>query len=138
MLVFALYPDDPGNRATGSLFIPAGLASIIVLGAYAWRQLRQIEPLIPRALLRSRQFIGSSIANLLIGGALMVALVDVPLLGSLGFNLNQIDSGLLLTRFLVGVPVGAVLGGLMARRFCGWQAPMLRIGIAANSFVHMF
>ena len=55
LLVFALYPDDPANRATGSLFIPAGLASIVVLGAYAWRQLRQIEPLIPRALLRSRQ-----------------------------------------------------------------------------------
>ena len=63
-----------------------------MLGAYAWRQLRQIEPLIPRALLRSRQFIGSSIANLLIGGALMVALVDVPLLGRLVFNLNQLDS----------------------------------------------
>ena len=137
LLVFALYPDDPGNRATGSLFIPAGLASIIVLGAYAWRQLRKIEPLIPRALLRSRQFIGSSIANLLIGGALMVALVDVPLLGRLVFNLNQLDSGLLLTRFLVGVPVGAVLGGLMARRFGGWQAAMLGIVIAAISFVQM-
>ena len=108
-----------------------------MLGAYAWRQLRQIEPLIPRALLRSRQFIGSSIANLLIGGALMVALVDVPLLGRLVFNLNQLDSGLLLTRFLVGVPVGAVLGGLMARRFGGWQAAMLGIVIAAISFVQM-
>jgi MFS transporter, DHA2 family, triacylglyceride efflux pump len=137
LLVFALYPDDPANRATGSLFIPAGLASIVVLGAYAWRQLRQIEPLVPRALLRSPQFIGSSVANLLIGAALMVALVDVPLLGRLVFNLNQLDSGLLLTRFLVGVPVGAVLGGLMSRRLGGRQSALLGIVIAAIAFVQM-
>ena len=137
LLVFALYPDDPANRATGSLFIPAGLASLVVLGAYAWRQLRQIEPLIPRALLRSRQFVGSSVANLLIGGALMVALVDVPLLGRLVFNLNQLDAGLLLTRFLIGVPVGAVIGGLMARRLGGRQTALLGIAIAAIAFVQM-
>ena len=137
LLVFALYPDDPANRATGNQFVPAGLASIVVLGAYGWRQLRQIEPLIPRALLRSRRFIGSSVANLLIGAALMVALVDVPLLGRLVFNLNQLDSGLLLTRFLVGVPVGAVLGGLMARRLGGWQTAMLGIAVAAIAFVQM-
>jgi len=137
LLVFALYPDDPANRATGSLFVPAGLASIVVLGAYAWRQLRQIEPLIPRALLRSRQFIGSSVANLLIGAALMVALVDVPLLGRLVFNLNQLDSGVLLTRFLIGVPVGAVLGGLMARGMGGWQTAILGVTIAGIAFVQM-
>ena len=137
LLVLALYPDDPANRATGSLFIPAGLASILLLGAYAWRQLRQIEPLIPRALLRSRRFVGSSVANLLIGAALMVALVDVPLLGRLVFNLDQLDSGLLLTRFLIGVPVGAVLGGLMARRLGGWQTAVPGITIAAIAFVQM-
>jgi MFS family permease len=137
LLVFALYPDDPATRATGSLFLPAGLASVVILGAYAWRQLRQIEPLIPRALLRSGPFIGSSVANFLIGGALMVALVDVPLLGRLVFNLDQLDSGLLLTRFLVGVPVGAILGGLMARRVGGWRTALPGVGIAAIAFVQM-
>ena len=137
LMVFALYPDDPNNRATGSLLIPAGLASIVVLAAYAWRQLRQIEPLIPRALLRSRRFIGSSLANLLIGAALIVALVDVPLLGRLVFNLDQLDSGLLLTRFLVGVPVGAVLGGLLARRLGGWLTATIGIAGAAVAFLQM-
>src|SRR4029077_2667008 len=68
---------------------------------------------------------------------LMVALVDVPLLGRLVFNLNQLDSGLLLTRFLVGVPVGAVLGGLMSRRLGGRQSALLGIVIAAIAFVQM-
>lgn len=134
LLVLALYPDDPANRATGSLFVPAGLASVVLLGVYAWRQLRQIEPLIPRSLLRSRGFIGSSVANLLIGGALMVALVDVPLLGRLVFRLDQLDSGLLLTRFLVGVPVGALVGGLLARRAGGWITALIGVACAALAF----
>lgn len=137
LLVLALYPDDPANRATGSLFVPAGIASLLFLGGYAWRQLRQIAPLIPHSLLRSRAFIGSSIANLLIGAALMVALVDVPLLGRLVFRLDQLDSGLLLTRFLVGVPVGAVIGGLLARRAGGWVTALIGIAFAAVAFLVM-
>ena len=117
LLVLALYPDDPGARSTGSLLIPAGALSIVVLAIYVWRQLRQLEPLIPRALLRSRAFAGATLANLLIGGALMVALVDVPLLGRLVFSLDQLGSGLLLSHFLIGVPLGAVAGGLLAGRF---------------------
>jgi len=54
LLVLALYPDDPQHRAVNSLFIPAGLPAIAVLGAYGWRQMRALEPLIPRELLRSR------------------------------------------------------------------------------------
>ena len=40
-----------------------------------------------------------------------VALVDVPILGRGVFQLDTFQSGLLLTRFLLGVPVGALVGG---------------------------
>jgi len=46
LLVLALYPDDPERRATNALFVPAGFASLVVLGAYGWRQVRLLEPLI--------------------------------------------------------------------------------------------
>ena len=110
LLVVALYPDDPDHRATGSLLFPAGIASLAVLALYAWRQVHRLVPLVPRELLRSRGFIGAAVANLLIGIALMVALVDVPVLGRLVFNLDQLGSGLLLTHFLVGIPIGVALG----------------------------
>jgi len=116
LFVLALYPDDPSRRATNSLLVPAGLASILVLSAYGWRQARRLDPLIPRELLRSRTFFGMSAANLLIGAAIMVALVDVPVLGRLVFNLDQLQSGLLLTQFLAGIPVGALVGGFAAGR----------------------
>ncbi len=137
LLVLALYPDDPEHRATGSLFVPAGIAGLAALGVYAWRQVRRLDPFIPRTLLRSSTFIGSTAANLLVGAALMVALVDIPILGRLVFNLNELDSGLLVSRLLVGVPIGAVAGGLLASR-----AGLRPVGIAgmllsAAAFWHM-
>ena len=137
LLVLALYPDDPANRATGKFFAPAGIACIVLLTAYGWRQLRRLEPLIPRDLLRSAAFIGSSFANLLIGCALMVALVDVPLLGRLVFNLDQLDSGLLLSRLLAGVPIGALAGGLLSARVGLRPTVLLGIAFSAGAFWQM-
>jgi MFS family permease len=137
LLVVALYPDDPDHRATSSLLIPAGIACLIVLAFYGWRQVRKLEPLVPRELLRSRAFIGAAISNLLIGAALMVALVDVPLLGRLVFDLDQLDSGLLLSRFLLGIPVGAVLGGWLAGRVGGRTVAVGGMVLSAAAFLQM-
>ncbi|HXN78597.1 MAG TPA: MFS transporter, partial [Candidatus Dormibacteraeota bacterium] len=137
LLVVALYPDDPDRRATGTLLIPAGIASVLVLVLYGWRQVHRLEPLVPRELLRSRGFAGAAIANVLIGAALMVALVDVPVLGRLVFNLDQLGSGLLLSRFLVGIPVGAVLGGWLAGRFGGRLVAVAGVLLSAAAFLQM-
>ncbi len=137
LLVVALYPDDPDHRATSGLFIPLGIVSLLVLALYSWRQLRALEPLIPRQLLRSPRFAGVTAANLLIGAALMVALVDVPILGRLVFNLDQLASGLLLTQFLVGVPVGAILGGVVAGRIGERVTAVLGTLLAAAAFLQM-
>jgi MFS family permease len=137
LLVLALYPDDPAERATNGLVMPLGILSLIVLGVYARRQVRSLEPLVPPQLLRSRRFIGVCAANLLIGAALMVALVDVPILGRLVFDLNQLAAGLLLTQFLLGVPIGAVLGGLLSRRFGGRPTAVLGMLFSAGAFLQM-
>ncbi len=137
LLVVALYPDDPDQRATSGLFIPLGILSLMVLALYGWRQLHALEPLIPSQLLRSPRFAGVAAANVLIGAALMVALVDVPILGRLVFNLDQLASGLLLTQFLVGVPVGAILGGFVAGRFGERLTAVLGTLLAAAAFLQM-
>ena len=137
LLVVALYPDDPDHRATGAFLVPAGIASVVVLALYAWRQVRRLEPLVPRELLQGRAFIGTAVANVLIGAALMVALVDVPVLGRLVFNLDQPASGLLLSRFLVGIPVGAVLGGWLASRLPGRLVAVGGILVSVAAFLQM-
>jgi MFS family permease len=137
LFVLALYPDDPTRRATNALFVPAGIASAVVLVAYAWRQARVLDPLIPRELIRSRAFFGAAAANLLIGAAVIVALVDVPILGRLVFNLDQLQSGLLLTQFLVGIPIGAVAGGLAAGWVGGRVTATAGLILSALAFVQM-
>jgi MFS family permease len=116
MAVAALYPDDPGNRPLNANALPFGLAAAALLLAFGWRQARHLQPLVDRGLLRSRAFGGSLSANLLVGGALMVALVDVPVLARGVYQLDTLDSGLVLTRFLLGIPIGALAGGALA----GW------------------
>ncbi|MGH7762952.1 MAG: MFS transporter [Candidatus Dormibacteraceae bacterium] len=137
MLVLALYPDDPSRRAVNAFFLPAFALSLACLAWYAWRQLRRLEPLIPRELLRSRGFAGASVANVLIGAALMVALVDVPILGRLVFNLDQLGSGLLLTQFLAGIPIGAVIGGVVAARAGARLTATAGVVLSAVSFLQM-
>ena len=137
LLVLALYPDDPEHRATNELLVPVGLGAVAALALYGWRQLGRLEPLIPRELLRSRAFAGATAANVLIGAALIVALVDVPILGRLVFNLDELGSGLLLTQFLIGVPVGALAGGLLAGRLGERATAAVGIVLAAIAFLQM-
>jgi MFS family permease len=137
LLVVALYPDDPDHRATSTYLLPAGISSVVVLALYGRRQVRRLEPLIPRELLRSRAFIGAAVSNVMIGVALMVALVDVPVLGRLVFNLDQLGSGLLLSRFLVGIPIGAVLGGWLAGRIGDRVVAVAGMVVSAAAFLQM-
>lgn len=137
LLVLALYPDDPNRRAVNVYFLPAFSASVVCLGAYGWRQLRRLEPLVPRDLLRSRGFAGASVANVLVGAALMVALVDVPILGRLVFSLDQLGSGLLLTQFLAGIPIGAVIGGVVAGKAGARLTATVGVVVSAVSFLQM-
>ena len=137
LLVVALYPDDPDHRATSALLVPAGIASVAFLALYGWRQVHRLEPLVPRELLRSRAFIGAAVSNVLIGAALMVALVDVPVLGRLVFSLDQLGSGLLLSRFLAGIPIGAVLGGWFAGRIGGRVVAVTGMVLSAAAFLQM-
>jgi MFS family permease len=67
-------------------------------------------------LLKGRAFIGSNAANFAGGVALMVALADVPVVGRAIFDLDQLRAGLLLTQFLIGIPIGALAGGWLTGR----------------------
>jgi len=126
--VLALYPDDPEHRPVNSLFVPAVLIALVALGAYGWRQTRRLDPLIPRDLLRSRAFTGVVAANLLIGAALIVTLVDVPIVGRLVFNLDALGSGLFLGNRITGV-AGALVSAIAFAQMATWSANELALRI---------
>jgi MFS family permease len=137
LLLLGLYPDDPARRPLNAYAAPLLAGAAVALGLFGWRQVRLLDPLVPRQLLLSRPFLGSLVANLLAGGALMVVLLDVPVLARAVFSVDQLQAGLLLTQFLVGIPVGALAGGLLTSRLGGRPVAVLGLATAALAFVLM-
>ena len=108
---------DPSTQVlapAAAVILPLGA----VLGAlFVLRERRAKDPLIPLGAVADRAAYGSLLTNFAIGGALMTALVDVPIFArSTAFPNSQVDAALILVRFLAAVPVGAVIGGLATER----------------------
>jgi MFS family permease len=93
------------------------LGGALLLGGLIWRERRATAPLFDRAALGNRVAIGAFLVSLAVGAGLIVALVDVPLFArATVFPDSQLDAALVLVRFLIGVPVGAVVGGAVCER----------------------
>ncbi len=79
---------------------------------------------VPRSLGKLQDFIFSNVTHFLVGVALMIGLVSVPLVAGTIYGLSALESGLLLVRMTVALGVAAFAGGLIATRF-GVRIPTL-------------
>ncbi|MFC8503105.1 MFS transporter [Pedococcus sp. NPDC057267] len=114
-LVLTFAASDPEREVVGPLGLALLPVGVLALGLYLWRHRRAAEPLVPRGVVRGRT--GSAlVVSLLTGVALVAVVVDVPVLARLTLTGSQTTAALVLVRFLVAVPVGAVLGGWALRR----------------------
>jgi MFS family permease len=115
---------DPSTQvvATSAWFVaPLGAVAVV---AFWWRQRRARIPLIEPGAFAARPAWGALLVNLALGGALMAVLVNVPLFARATVDPNsETDAALVLVRFLVAVPIGAVLGGYLCRN--RHRAPMV-------------
>ena len=115
-LILGLYNPDPGG-ALLSAWGPGAIGGAgFLLLAFAWRESRSRVRLIDPAGLRAVPFSAALGASFLAGTALMVTMVDIPLVAQTLLGQSAVGGALLLSRFLVALPVGAVLGGLLASR----------------------
>jgi len=91
--------------------------AVVAAGVFVWRQRVASRPLLPAGALRRRAAAGSLAVSFFIGAALIAALVDIPFFARLTVAPDsQLDAALILLRFLVALPVGAVLGGWLTRK----------------------
>jgi len=78
---------------------------------------RAANPLIPRGAVRKVPAWGALVVSFFVGSALIAALIDIPLFArTTTYPDSQLMAALVLLRFLIALPVGAVAGGLLTRR----------------------
>ncbi len=106
---------------------PAG-PWLLALGAgglvgFVLRQRRTEHPLVPVETVRATAAWGALAVSVLVGAALVVALVDIPVFArAVLTGESQLDAALILLRLLVALPLGAVAGGWALRRV-GYAVP---------------
>lgn len=91
-----------------------GLSVALLAAFVAWER-RVASPLIDVSLFRAAPFAAGNAVSLLSGAGLIVAMVDVPLWSATVLERSAPEGGWLLMRMTVAIPLGAVLGGLLAR-----------------------
>jgi EmrB/QacA subfamily drug resistance transporter len=99
------------------LRLPLGILSAILLLGFIWTELRVSDPLFDLGLFRRPAFAAAIGGGVLLGGGLIVAMVDVPLVAATVFGATPADGGLLLMRLTVLIPFGALVGGFLGQRF---------------------
>lgn len=114
-----------GGRALGGTRNPLGayllplLIGALVLGALLlWWERRANHPVLPLGLFRRRRFSAAMAANTVAGAALIVAMVDVPVVVALLVAPERISSvsALMLAPFTLLMAVLALVGGAISER----------------------
>ncbi|WP_116451427.1 MFS transporter [Blastococcus litoris] len=136
-LVWAFAAADPATQvvAHGPVLLPV---AALATAAFVWHERRTPAPVLPLAALRPVGAWGALLVNLLVGVALVAALVDVPLFAR-GTTTpgDQLGAALVLLRLLVAVPVGAVAGGWLCRSVPARVVAAAGMALSALAFVAM-
>ena len=91
-------------------------ASAVSLALFLFRQRLAIDPLLPLSMFRGWTFSAANATHLLVGGALIIGMVTIPLMTNTVLGLPPLEGGLRLMRLTAAIPVGAVLGGFACQR----------------------
>jgi MFS family permease len=99
---------------------------------------RSADPVIPRGSLSAVPAWGALVVSFFVGAALIAALIDIPIFARTTIYRNsQLAAALVLLRFLVALPVGAVVGGFLSRRLPAGLITLVGMLCAATAFLLM-
>ncbi|HEU4361340.1 MAG TPA: MFS transporter [Mycobacterium sp.] len=135
LAVVGLYnPEPSAKQALPSWGLPVlGLALLATVVFAVWERFARTK-LIDPAGARFGPFLAALGASVCAGAALMVTLVDVELFGQGVLGMNQNAAAGLLLRFLVALPIGAVVGGWIATRAGDRVMTFVGLLIAAGGY----
>lgn len=114
-LILTFASANPEREVVGPLGVVLLPVGALALAIAAWWQRRAPQPLVPHGIVTPRVAAGL-LVSLAVGAALVAVVVDVPVLARLTLTDSQTQAALVLVRFLLALPVGALLGGVLVRR----------------------
>jgi MFS family permease len=136
LLVFGLYNPQPDGKKVlpdGGVYLLIG-AAVATVAFFAWERYARTK-LIDPAGVHFRPFLCALGASFAAGAALMVTLVNVELFGQGVLSLDQNEAAFLLMRFLVALPIGAVIGGWLATKIGDRVIAFVGLLIAAGGYL---
>jgi MFS family permease len=113
-------------------------ASAVGAVAFVLHLRRAEAPLVPRGALREVPAWGAVLVSFFVGAALIAALIDIPIFArTTTYRTSQLMAALVLVRFLVALPVGAVVGGYLTRTRSAGTVTAVGMAMSATGFLLM-
>ena len=137
-VVLAFATAEPEKQALSDQApLLLGVAAVAAVW-FAVRNRTSDHPLVPSGALRRRPAWGALLVSFFVGSALIAAIVDIPLFARLTVDTDdQVGAAFVLVRFLVALPVGALVGGWLSQRFAAAVLTAVAMLLAGGGFVAM-
>ena len=137
-VILAFATADPKVQVFSDQGLWYLLGAALAAVAFVLHLRRAQAPLVPHGALRRTPAWGALLVSFFVGAALIAALIDIPIFArTTSYPDSQLMAALVLVRFLVALPVGAVLGGYLTRTVSAGLVTAVGMLLAALSFTLM-
>jgi MFS family permease len=140
-VILAFATADPSVQVFSDQGLWYLLGSAIATLAFVLHLRRAEAPLLPRGALRRTAAWGAVAVSFFVGAALIAALIDIPIFARTTIYRTgahaQLMAALVLIRFLVALPVGAIVGGFLIRTRSAGLVTAVGMAMSAVGFALM-
>jgi EmrB/QacA subfamily drug resistance transporter len=96
--------------------VSMGVAGVMFVGLFVWRELRAPEPIVPMFLFRKRVFTAANAAGFVVGLAMFGAIIYLPVYLQVVKGVSPTISGLMLIPLMVGMLTTSISSGQIISR----------------------